>query len=56
MYLEKDNLQEKLNMSGTANSNNSLDKKICLLPVGWDHNLSPEMGGRSQEFINKQVL
>lgn len=38
------------------NSINSLDKKICLLPVGWEHNSSPEMGGRAQEFINKQVL
>ncbi|MGY6546278.1 DUF4062 domain-containing protein [Arthrospiribacter ruber] len=38
------------------NSINSLDKRICLLPVGWEHNSSPEMGGRAQEFINKQVL
>ncbi len=38
------------------NSINSLDKRICLLPVGWEHNSSPEMGARAQEFINKQVL
>lgn len=38
------------------NSINSQDKKICLLPVGWEYNSSPEMGGRAQEFINKQVL
>src|SRR5690554_5440653 len=38
------------------NSINSFDKKICLLPVGWEHNSSPEMGGRAQDFINKQIL
>ena len=38
------------------NSINSLDKKICLLPVGWEYNSSPEMGNRAQEIINKQVL
>lgn len=38
------------------NDINSLDKKICLLPVGWEHNSSPEMGGRAQDFINKQIL
>lgn len=38
------------------NSVNSLDKNICLLPVGWEHNSSPEMGSRAQDFINKHVL
>ena len=38
------------------NDFNSSDKKICLLPVGWEHNSSPEMGGRAQDFINKQIL
>ena len=38
------------------NDINSSDKKICLLPVGWEHNSSPEMGGRAQDFINKQIL
>ena len=38
------------------NSVNSYDKKICLLPVGWEHNTSPEMGGRAQGFVNKQIL
>lgn len=38
------------------NDINSFDKKICLLPVGWEHNSSPEMGGRAQDFINKQIL
>lgn len=38
------------------NSINSFDKKICLLPVGWENNSSPEMGKRAQDFINKQIL
>jgi len=38
------------------NDINSYDKKICLLPVGWEHNSSPEMGERPQEIINKQIL
>jgi hypothetical protein len=38
------------------NSINSFDKKICLLPVGWEYSSSPEMGGRAQDFINKQIL
>jgi hypothetical protein len=38
------------------NNINSLDRRICLLPVGWEHNSSPEMGARAQEFINKQLL
>jgi hypothetical protein len=38
------------------NSINSSDKKMCLLPVGWEHNSSPEMGDRAQDFINKQIL
>ena len=38
------------------NSVNSKFKKICLLPVGWEHDSTPEMGNRGQEFINKQIL
>lgn len=38
------------------NAVNSRDKKISLMPVGWEHNTSPEMGDRGQEFINKQIL
>lgn len=26
------------------NAVNSRDKKISLMPVGWEHNTSPEMG------------
>lgn len=38
------------------NAINSRDKKIFLMPVGWEHNSTPEMGDRGQEFINKQIL
>lgn len=38
------------------NSINSSDKKICLLPVVWEQDSSPEMGSRGQEIINKQIL
>jgi hypothetical protein len=31
-------------------------KKAVLLPIGWETHSVPEMGGRPQEFINKQVL
>ena len=34
----------------------SSDKKIVLLPVGWETHSAPEMGGRVQEIINKRVL
>jgi hypothetical protein len=35
---------------------NSPDKKIVLLPVGWETHSSPKMGNRPQEIINQQVL
>jgi len=38
------------------NSVNSRFKKICLQPVGWEYDSTPEMGDRGQEFINKQIL
>jgi len=34
----------------------SSDKKIVLLPVGWETHSAPEMGGRAQAIINKRVL
>ena len=31
-------------------------KKAVLLPIGWETHSVPEMGGRPQEIINKQIL
>jgi len=38
------------------NTINSYSKKICLLPLGWEHDSSPEMGNRAQDILNKQIL
>ncbi|MFH0808929.1 MAG: DUF4062 domain-containing protein, partial [Pseudomonadota bacterium] len=38
------------------NAVHSRNRKIVLLPVGWESHSSPEMGGRPQEIINRQVL
>ena len=38
------------------NAVHSKARKIVLLPVGCESHTSPEMGKRSQEIINKQVL
>lgn len=35
---------------------NVAEKKIVLLPVGWETHSSPELSGRPQEIINKKVL
>lgn len=35
---------------------NADSRKIVLLPVGWETHSVPEMGGRPQEIINKQIL
>jgi hypothetical protein len=35
---------------------NSEDRRIVLMPVGWETHSSPMMGTRPQEVINKQVL
>lgn len=35
---------------------NSEDRRIVLMPVGWETHSSPMMGTRPQEIINKQVL
>lgn len=32
------------------------DRKVVLMPVGWESHSSPEMGERPQEVINKQIL
>jgi hypothetical protein len=38
------------------NAIHSLNRKIVLLPVGWESHSSPEMGNRPQETINKKLL
>ena len=38
------------------NTINSRDKQVCLIPVGWEFNSSPEMGDRAQKIINDQIL
>jgi len=32
------------------------DRKVVLMPIGWETNASPEMGDRPQAIINKQLL
>lgn len=38
------------------NAVNSMNRKIVLMPIGWESHSSPEMGLPPQEIINKQVL
>jgi hypothetical protein len=38
------------------NALHSAERRIVLLPVGWETHGSPEMGGRGQAFVNKQIL
>jgi hypothetical protein len=38
------------------NAVHSANRKIVLLPTGWELHSSPEMGGSPQSIINKQVL
>src|SRR5437763_1467261 len=38
------------------NSVHSIDRRIVLMPVGWDTHASPEMGDRAQAIINRTVL
>lgn len=35
---------------------NADSRRTVLLPVGWETHSVPEMGGRPQEIINKQIL
>jgi len=37
------------------NSVNAETRQIVLLPVGWDRESSPQMGGTAQEIINRQI-
>lgn len=34
----------------------SRNRKIVLLPAGWESHFTPEMGSRPQEIINSQIL
>lgn len=38
------------------NNINSATRKIVLMPIGWEYNTSPSLGGRPQEIINNQIL
>ncbi|WP_223478549.1 DUF4062 domain-containing protein [Oricola indica] len=38
------------------NSVHAEDRKLVLMPVGWESHASPEMGDRPQGIINKQIL
>lgn len=38
------------------NAINSADRKIVLLPIGWDTHSAPSMAGTAQAVINSQVL
>lgn len=38
------------------NAVNSFTLKVVLLPVKWEENSFPELGGRPQSFINKQIV
>lgn len=38
------------------NDIHSHHRKIILMPIGWDTNLSPEMGDHPQNIINKRIL
>jgi len=38
------------------NAIHSEDRRVVLLPVGWESHSSPEMGEKPQEIINRQVL
>lgn len=32
------------------------DRRLVLMPLGWESHASPRMGGRAQAIINEQVL
>ncbi len=38
------------------NTMHSFEKKVVLMPAGWETHAAPSMGDRPQEIINKQVL
>jgi hypothetical protein len=38
------------------NAIHSKDRRMVMMPVGWDSHASPEMGDRPQAVINRQIL
>lgn len=38
------------------NATHAEDRKLVLMPVGWDSHSAPEMGNRPQAIINERVL
>ena len=38
------------------NSVHSEDRRLVLMPVGWNTHAEPEMGNRPQELLNQQLL
>jgi hypothetical protein len=38
------------------NSIHAEDRRIVLMPIGWETHSSPYMGERAQEIINVQLL
>ncbi|HKP76652.1 MAG TPA: hypothetical protein VJT67_14075 [Longimicrobiaceae bacterium] len=44
------------NVLAEWNDLNSQKTGIVLLPVGWETHAVPQLGGRAQEFINRDVL
>jgi hypothetical protein len=38
------------------NSIHAEDKRLVLIPIGWESHSSPAMGDRAQAILNKQVL
>lgn len=50
---ERDVVREVVHEWTTVHSR---DRSIVLLPTGWETHAAPEMGGRAQEVINKQLI
>jgi hypothetical protein len=38
------------------NAIHSSDRRLVLMPVGWESHAAPEMGDRPQAVINRQIL
>jgi hypothetical protein len=38
------------------NTTHSEDRKVVLMPVGWEMDSVPDMGDRPQAIINKRLL
>ena len=46
-------IREAIDVWNTINAD---DRKIVLMPLGWETHSSPEMGDRPQAIINEQLL